>query len=109
MFHPPLLDVPDPFPSFCSTPPLSTPTALLVTGIRRSPLHHSVGHLLECTPITDLGMEGEFVVCEQIEEIGQEQSPARVKAPPQKRRAVIRVESAETQDYVSEPQWLEGG
>ena len=34
-------------------------------------------------------------------------SPARVIAPPQKRRAVIRVESAETQDYVSEPHGLE--
>ena len=31
-----------------------------------------------------------------------EQQPVRVKAPPQKGRAVIRVESAETQDYVSE-------
>ena len=30
-------------------------------------------------------------------EIGGEQ-PVRVKAPPQKRRAVIRVESAETQE-----------
>ena len=53
------------------------------------------------------GMAGEFVVCEQIEEIGNEQSPARVKAPPQKRRAVIRVESAETQDYASETQEME--
>ena len=52
-------------------------------------------------------MAGEFVVCEHIEEIGNEQSPAGVKAPPQKRRAVIRVESAETQDYVSEPQEME--
>ena len=30
------------------------------------------------------GMEGEFIVCEHIEEIGKEQSPARAKAPPQK-------------------------
>ena len=30
------------------------------------------------------GMEGEFVVCEHIEEIEKEQSLARVKAPPQK-------------------------
>ena len=37
MFHRPLLDVPDPFPSFCSTPPPTTPTSLLMTGIRRSP------------------------------------------------------------------------
>ena len=39
-------------------------------------------------------MEREFVVCEHVEEIGKEQSPARVEAPPQKRRAAIRVESA---------------
>ena len=36
-----------------------------------------------------------------------EQQPVRAKAPPQKRRAVIRVESAETQDFVSEQQGLE--
>ena len=41
--------------------------------------------------------EGGFVKCE----IKGEQRPVRVKAPPQKRRVVIRVESAETQDYVS--------
>ena len=33
--------------------------------------------------------------------------PCKPEAPPQKRRAVIRVESAETQDYVSESQWIE--
>ena len=53
------------------------------------------------------GMEGEFVVCDLIEGIGKEQNAARVKAPPQKRRAVIRVQSAETQEYVSEQQGLE--
>ena len=53
------------------------------------------------------GMEEEFVVCEHIEEIEEEQSPLQAKAPPQKSRAVIRVESSETQDYVSEPQGLE--
>ena len=37
MFDRPLHDVPDPFPSFCSTPPPSTPTALPMTGIRRRP------------------------------------------------------------------------
>ena len=37
MFHRPLLDVPDPFPSCCFTPPPSTPTALHMTAIR-SPL-----------------------------------------------------------------------
>ena len=36
------------------------------------------------------GIEGEFVMCEHIKEIGKEQSPDQVKAPPQKRRAVIR-------------------
>ena len=35
IFHRPLLDVPDPFPSFCSTPPPSASTALPMTGIRR--------------------------------------------------------------------------
>ena len=35
MFHRPLFDVPDPFPSLCSTSPPSTPTALPMTGIRR--------------------------------------------------------------------------
>ena len=53
------------------------------------------------------GMEGEFVVCELVEGFAKEQKPARVKTPPQKRRAVIRVESAETQEYVSEQQGLE--
>ena len=53
------------------------------------------------------GMEVEFVVCERVEEIGKEQKSTQVKAPPQTRRAVIRVESAETQDKVSEPQGFE--
>ena len=47
-------------------------------------------------------------MCEHIESIEKEQSPARVKPPPQTRRTVIRAESVETQDYVSEPQGLEG-
>ena len=34
MFHRPLLDGPDPIPSFCSTPPPSTPNSLLMTGIK---------------------------------------------------------------------------
>ena len=46
-------------------------------------------------------------MCEHIEKIGNVQSPSGVKEPPQKRRAVIRVESAETLDYVSEPQEME--
>ena len=32
MFHRPLLDVPDPFPYFCSTPPPTTLTSLPMTG-----------------------------------------------------------------------------
>ena len=40
-------------------------------------------------------------------EIEGEQKPERSKAPPQKRRAVIRVESAETQDCVSGQQAFE--
>ena len=35
MFHRPLLDVPDPCLSFCSTSPPFTPTPLPMTGIRR--------------------------------------------------------------------------
>ena len=53
MLHRPLLDVPDPFPSFCSTPLPSTSTALPMTGVRRPPLRHSArllfGHLAEST------------------------------------------------------------
>ena len=42
MFHPPLLDLPDPFASFCSTPQQTTPNSLLLTGIR------GALHLLGC-------------------------------------------------------------
>ena len=42
-FHRPLLDVPDPFPSFCSAPPPSTTTSLLLAGIRRSSCATSCG------------------------------------------------------------------
>ena len=54
MFHRPL-DVPDPFPSFCSTALPSTLTALLVTGIRKPPCDTPPGgllfvHLAESTP-----------------------------------------------------------
>ena len=56
MFHRPLLDVPGACPSFCPTPP-SAPTALPMTGIRRSPCatpHGGLqfGHLVESTPLT---------------------------------------------------------
>ena len=52
-------------------------------------------------------MEGAFLLCEvgghhKVTE--NEQRPVQAKAPPQK-RAVRVEESAETQDYVSEPQW----
>ena len=51
MCHRPLLDVPDPFPSFCSTPPPS------MTGIRRFSCDTprgglQFGHLVESTPFT---------------------------------------------------------
>ena len=35
----------------------------------------------------DFCLEGEFVVCEHIAHIGKEQSPARVKAAPQKKKS----------------------
>ena len=57
--------------------------------------------------ITTPSMEGEFVGCERNQVIGTGQSPARIKAPPQRRRALIHVESTETQDYVSEQEGLE--
>ena len=41
MFHRPLLDVPDSFPSLCSTPPPSTPTALPVTWNHETSLRYS--------------------------------------------------------------------
>ena len=52
LFHRPLLDMPDPFPSFCFTPPQTTPNSLLLTGIRRPPCAPPpagmlVGHLAE--------------------------------------------------------------
>ena len=59
MFHRPLLDVPDPFPSFCSTPPASTPNSLLVTGCKgphcaTPPGGLLFGHQAEPTPLTCL-------------------------------------------------------
>ena len=60
----------------------------------------------EVTVVKDVqstGMEGGYVMCE----IGGEQQPVSVKAPPQKRRVVIRVESTEAQDYVSGQQGFE--
>ena len=47
--------------------------------------------------------KGGFVMCD----IEGEQRPVRVKAPPQKRTAVIRVEPAETQDDVPGQQGFE--
>ena len=54
MFHRPLA-FPDPFPSFCSPPPLSTSTARHMTEIRRPPCATPqggllFGHLAESTP-----------------------------------------------------------
>ena len=46
-------------------------------------------------------------MCGHIKEIEKVQSPARINAPPQKRSAVVRTESAEAQEYVSEPQGFE--
>ena len=59
MFHRPLLDVPDPLPSFCSTPPQSTPNSLLMTGTRRpfcatSPRGLLFDNLAESSPPQDL-------------------------------------------------------
>ena len=57
MFHRPLLDVPDPLPSCCFTPPPSASTALPVTGIRGPPCATPrggllLGNLAESTPLT---------------------------------------------------------
>ena len=46
MSHRPLFDVPDPLPSFCSTPPPSTPNSLLMTRIKRPPCATPPGRLL---------------------------------------------------------------
>ena len=64
----------------------------------------------EVTAVKDVQsteMEGGYVMCEHIGEVGEEQQPVRGKAPPQKRTAVTRVESADTQDYLSGQQGLE--
>ena len=57
MFHRPFLGMPDPFTSFCSTPPQTTPNSLL-TGIRRTlcatpPAGMLSGHLAESSPRTN--------------------------------------------------------
>ena len=69
MFHRPLIDVPDPFPSFGSTPPPSASTALPMTGIRRPscatpPGGLLFGHLAESTPLTGTG-QASLGVCLQ--------------------------------------------
>ena len=53
------------------------------------------GVILEIQPASEA--EGDFIMCEV-----EEQQAARVEVQAQKRRAVIRVESEETQDYVLE-------
>ena len=65
MFHRPLLDVPHPCPSFCSTPPPSTPNSLFMDGIRRPscatpPGRLLFGQLAESTPLT--GFEPETCI-----------------------------------------------
>ena len=57
IFHRPLLDLPDPFPTVCSAPPPSTLNSLLMTGIRRPscatpPGRILFGHLTESFPLT---------------------------------------------------------
>ena len=55
-------------------------------------------------------MEGDFLRCEvggHPEDTEEEERPVQAKAPPQKRREVIRVESAETQHNVSAFQLIE--
>ena len=57
MFHQPLIDVPDPLSSLCSTPPPTAQTSLPMTGIRRSPCATPRGglqfsRLVEPTPLT---------------------------------------------------------
>ena len=57
MFHITLLDMPDTFSSFCSSPPQTTPSSLLLTGIRgtfcATPLAGmQFGHLAESSPHT---------------------------------------------------------
>ena len=52
-------------------------------------------------------MEDDFVMCEHTEEVGGEQSHPRIKTPPQKRRAVVRAQSAETHNSVSREHGLE--
>ena len=53
-------------------------------------------------------MEREFVMrVNMLKKLDKSRVPRERKRRPQKRRAVIRVESAETQDYVSESQGLE--
>ena len=57
MFHRPHFGVPDPFPSYCSTPPPSTSAALPMNGIRRPSCATRPGrllfvHLAESTPLT---------------------------------------------------------
>ena len=56
MFYRPLFDTPDTFPSFCSSPPPTTPYSLL-TGSRRTPYATppagmQFGHLAESSPHT---------------------------------------------------------
>ena len=62
MFHRTLLDMPDTFSSFCSTPPQTTPDSLLLTRIKRTPCATPpagmlFGHLAESSPHTISSVE----------------------------------------------------
>ena len=55
-------------------------------------------------------MEGDILLCEvggHPKDTEEEQRNVQAEAPPQKRSAVTRVESAEAQDRVSELKWIE--
>ena len=73
-------------------------------------VHGSMG-IVEVTAAKDVHRsetEEDFVMCKHTKEFEGEESPARSKAPPQKkRRAVVRTESAEMQDDVSRQQGVE--
>ena len=63
MFHRPLLDVPDPFPSFCSTPTPTTPTSLPMTGSGDPPAllrteDYSLTAIAECAEVARLAWGG---------------------------------------------------
>ena len=76
-------------------------------AVDRSKESRGIEEVAAVKDVQGTGMEGGFVMCERMGEVGEERQPVRVKAPVWKRRAVIRVESAETQDTVSGQQGVE--